>query len=52
MEYEHVTINDEWGGVEILLPSGETLEVTFNGSDPVVYLVSLNGEERTELVPA
>lgn len=51
-EYKYVHISEEDEGIHITLPSGETVTVTFNGSDPVVYLWSFDSDTGIELVPA
>lgn len=48
---QYTNIRDEGDPVIIGLPSGEAVEVHFDGVDPLVYLVSLDGETRTLLVP-
>lgn len=49
---QHVHIRDEDDeAVTVSLPSGESVEVYFDGVDPLVYLVSLDGETKTVLIP-
>lgn len=49
---QHVHIRDEDDeAVVVSLPSGEAVEVYFDGVDPLVYLVSFDGKTRTILIP-
>jgi hypothetical protein len=50
-EIDRRCINDEDEKVIVDLPSGERVEVTYNGSDPVVQLFTIDGFQ-IELVPA
>lgn len=51
MSNTYTHIRDEDDSITIGLPSGESVEVHFDGVDPLVYLVSLDGETRTILLP-
>jgi hypothetical protein len=48
---QHVHLRDEDDAVTIHMPNGEAVEVHFDEVDPLVYLVSLDGETRTILIP-
>lgn len=50
---QHINIYEDHPdeGVIVHLPNGESVEVYFDEVDPLVYLVSLDGETRTILIP-
>lgn len=48
MQHTFIGEDDE---LVVALPSGEYLEIQFDGVDPIVYLVSIGGDTRTLLVP-
>ena len=51
MRIKSATINDENEKLIVCLPSGESLEIDWDGVDPVVWLVDFSGETRTILIP-
>lgn len=48
---QHINLDEDGNGVAVYLPSGESVEVQFDGVDPIVTLVSLSGIYRTPLFP-
>lgn len=43
MQWKNEYINDEDQGVQVWLPNGECIEITFDGSDPVVTVILFDG---------